>query len=132
MPHEIRDRPRALSWGDEATRDGAGRHDLYLPDASADPADGPGLMPDLRHGFGAGDRERRIRAQSRTRRHDAALLGRHGVELARGRAGDGRTCHHSPHVAWPVAVELAATSFHHTGRALGRLAIFRPRLAIPG
>ena len=39
----------------------AGRHDLHLPDASRDPAAGPGLVPDLRHGARAGDWSRPTR-----------------------------------------------------------------------
>ena len=34
-------------------------HDLHLPDASRDPAGRSRLLPDLRHGAGAGDADRR-------------------------------------------------------------------------
>ena len=67
-----------------------GRHDLHLPDASRDPAAGPRLVPDLRHGARAGARDGRRGAQSRARRHDAAVLDRPGADGAGVRARDGR------------------------------------------
>ena len=79
-----------LSPTSERRRAGARGHDLHLPDASGDPPDRPRRLPDLRHGAGAGDRHRRHRAQSRTRRHDAAVLDRAGADAAGLRAGDGR------------------------------------------
>ena len=78
LPRQIRRRSRKIS----ATRRGrrgtgcAAGHDLYLPDASADPAGRPGHLPDLRHGAGAGERHRRSRPEPRTDRHDAPLLDR--------------------------------------------------------
>ncbi len=59
----------------------AGRHDLHLPDASGDPPGRSGKLPDLRHGAGARGGEPRCGAQSRTRRHDAALLDRRRAAL---------------------------------------------------
>ena len=38
-----------------ASRAGAGRHDLHLPDAPGDPPGRPRRLPDLRHGARAGD-----------------------------------------------------------------------------
>ena len=68
----------------------AGRHDLHLPDASGGPAGRPGLLPDLRHGAGTGDADAPTPAQSRTDRHDAAVLDRACADRAGRRAGDGR------------------------------------------
>ena len=70
--------------------DAARRHDLHLPDASGDPPGRSRHLPDLRHGAGAGDGHRRRAAQSRTRRHDAAVLDRPGAVAAGCRARDGR------------------------------------------
>ena len=53
----------------------ARRRDLHLPDASGNPPDRPGRLPDLRHGARARG-GRRGRRRSRTRRHDAPLLDR--------------------------------------------------------
>ena len=39
--------------------------------------DGPGQLPHLRHGAGAGAGDRRARREPRAARHDAALLDRH-------------------------------------------------------
>ena len=39
-------------------RAGPGGHDLHLPDAPGDPAGRPRFVPDLRHGAGAGARQR--------------------------------------------------------------------------
>ena len=64
-------------------RAGAGRHDLHLPDASRDPAGRPRLLPDLRDGAGAGACDRRHRPQSRTRRHEPALLDRARADRCR-------------------------------------------------
>ena len=73
----------------QAAEPGAGRHDLHLPDASGDPAGRSGLVPDLRHGARARAGDRRDRAQSRTRRHDAAVLDRPRADPAGLRARDG-------------------------------------------
>ncbi len=107
----------------------AGRHHLHLPDASGGAPGGPGLLPDLRHGAGTGDAERRRRAQCRTDRHDAAALDRARAHCAGRRAGDGRP---PDRLASAVAtdLELGAACLRHTGRALGRLAVLRPRLAV--
>src|SRR5262249_12186251 len=52
--HDARPLPsrrRRANGGEIAA--GSRGHDLYLPDASADPAGRPPVLPDLRHGAGA-------------------------------------------------------------------------------
>ena len=58
----------------DAAASRAGGHDLHLPDASADPPGGAGVLPDLRHGAGARTRHGGVGAEPRARRHDPALL----------------------------------------------------------
>ncbi len=50
---------------------------------------GTGYVPDLRHGARTGDRDRRHRTQSRTRRHDTAVLDRPRADRTGVCAGDG-------------------------------------------
>ena len=69
---------------------GARGHDLHLPHAPRDPPGRSRRLPDLRHGARAGARHGRGAAQSRARRHDAAVLDRAGPGAPRVRAGDGR------------------------------------------
>ncbi len=78
LPHQVHRRSGQVSLAQQnaGRRAGAGRHDLHLPDASGDPAGRARRLPDLRHGARAGTGHRRQRAQSRTRRHDAAVLDR--------------------------------------------------------
>ncbi len=71
---EIRGRSRALSLSTGAGA-GAGGHHLHLPHASRDPAGWAGLVPDLRHGAGAGAGDRRGGAQPRAHRHDPPTSG---------------------------------------------------------
>ena len=71
-------------------------------------------------------------AQSRTRRHDAAVLDRPRAGAAAVRAGNGRASRRRP---WPDrsdAVELDPVRLRDTRRAVGRLAVLRARLAIAG
>ena len=96
-PGEVHGRPTAKGGG------GAGRRDLHLPDASRDPAGRTGILPDLRHGPGAGPRHGRSGAESRTRRHDAPVLDRARAEPARARAGDGRAPHWASTTTSPAA-----------------------------
>ena len=111
-------------------RIGSGRDDLHLSDASPDPPGGTGLLPDLRHGARAGAGHRGDRPEPRTRRHDAPVLDRSGPDASGRRAGDGRPSHQSAHAARPADVELAPAPSRHAGRAVGRLALLRARLAV--
>ena len=52
---------------------GGSRGGIHLPHASANPAEGSWLVPDLRDGAGAGDDHAGGSAERRTRRHDAAI-----------------------------------------------------------
>ena len=63
-------------------------HDLYLPDASGNPASRARRLSDLRHGARAGSRRRRRRR--RTCRHDAPVLDFACADFAGRRARDGR------------------------------------------
>ena len=131
LPHQVRRRPGKISRSGRARTGGAdaGRHDLHLPDASRGAAGGPGLLPDLRHGAGAGNADAQSRAQPRTRRHDAPVLDRRVADAAGGRAGDGRTPVRLAS-AQPVAIELGAVGVRHAGGAVGRLAVLRARRAV--
>ena len=58
----IADPAKYLRKADGRTGRAAG-HDLYLSDAPANPAGGPRLLPDLRHGARAGKRHSRSRSE---------------------------------------------------------------------
>ena len=79
LPNQIRRRSEDISRQARAESRRAGGHDLHLPDASADPPGRSRKLPDLRHGAGARGGQPGCAAQSRTRRHDAALLDRPGA-----------------------------------------------------
>ena len=131
LPHQIRRRSRLLSGkGQQAESRRAGRHDLHLPDASGDPPGRPRKLPDLRHGAGARGREPRCAAQSGTCRHDAPLLDRPRARAAGRRPGNGRPSRRRPWLGRSDAVELDSVRLRHARRAVGRLAVFRARLAI--
>ena len=69
-------------------------------------------------------------AQSRARRHDAAVLDRRRAGAAGGRAGDGRPSRRPARLDRSDAVELDPARLRHAGGAVGRLAVLRARLAI--
>ena len=106
-----------------------GRHDLHLPDASRSPAGRPGRLPDLRHGARTRHRHGRSAGQSRTARHDAAVLDRARTDAAGGRAGNGRPFCRPRRLADAKCRQRHPTGVGDSGRALGRLAVFRARLA---
>ena len=56
-----------------------------------DPSGRSRVLPDLRHGPGAGDGQRGRRPERGTRRHDPAVLGRARPDAAGVRPGDGRS-----------------------------------------
>src|SRR4051794_24518668 len=92
MPGAFRRRARALSGagaGATAAARASGRDALDLPDASANRAQGAGLLSDLRHGAGADDADGRSR-QSRTARYDPAVLDQPRAFGAAACHGDGR------------------------------------------
>src|SRR5262252_5540977 len=120
---------RSLGCG-QILGSGSQGHDLYLPNASADPAGRPGFLSNLRHGAGAGTGRCPSGAQSRTRGHDAPVLGRPRARDSRRRARNGRPPYRSPHAPRPELVELAAVSIRHAGSAVGGLPVLRARLAI--
>src|SRR5262249_32879370 len=91
----------------------AGRHDLYLPHASADPAGRPRCLPDLRHGAGAGIGHSRSRAEPRAGGHDAPVLDRPRAHASRSLAPNGRPPPPSPHAARPQLVGLATIYSPH-------------------
>ena len=106
------------------------RHDLYVPNASADSAGRSWLLSDLRHGARAGSCDGRSGAECRIDRHEPPILDR-PRSLASGRgAGDGRTFDRSQPLPQPIDVELDSNDSGHPGRALVRVAVFRARLAI--
>ena len=84
LPDQVRGRSGALpDQGSRRGAAGAGRDDLHLPHASGDPPGRARLLPDLRHGAGAGDGHGRRRSQPRAGRHDAAVLDRPGADACR-------------------------------------------------
>ena len=105
-------------------------HDLHLPDASGDPAGRPGLLPDLRHGAGAGARHRRDGAEPRAHRHDAPVLDRSGAVASGRRAGDGRPPDRARPSHLAADVELDPDAAGDARGAVGRLALLRARLAV--
>ena len=113
LPNQIRRRPANLSRQDQAESRRAGGHDLHLPDASADPPGRSRKLPDLRHGAGARGGQPRCAAQSRTRGHDAPLLGRPCACAAGGRSGDGRPPGRRSRLGRPDPVELDSAGVRH-------------------
>ena len=92
---------------------------------------GPGLLPDLRHGARAGARHRRGRPEPRARRHDAPVLDRARARASGRRARDGRPLRRARSISSRAQTSnwlqmLLATP----GRAVGRLAVLRARLAV--
>ena len=83
-------RKNSCAEAETARARGTGRHHLYLSDASRGAAGRPGLLPDLRHGAGAGAGLARPGAGSRTHRHDQAVLDRAGADAAGLRHRDGQ------------------------------------------
>ena len=122
--------PKAYLGGNKPKADSAGRRDLHLPDASADPPGRSRQLPDLRHGAGARGGQPRYAAQSRTRRHDAAVLDRPRAFAARRRAGNGRSPGRRSRLGRPDPVELDSAGVRHARGAVGGLAVLRARLAI--
>ena len=118
--------------GRRADAAGAGRRDLHLPDASADPPGRPGLLPDLRHGARAGRRRRRDRPERRTadmtrRFWIGAVLALPVVVLEMGGTFPGL------HLIARVAASRRrwiAVCVRDAGRAVGRLAVLRARLGV--
>ena len=108
------------------------RRHLHLPDASRDPAGRTRRLPDLRHGARAGNRRHRHRTQSRTRRHDAPVLDRPRAHAAGLHPGNGRACRRRAQLGRTDAIELRPICLRDAGRAVGRLAVLRARLAIAG
>ena len=79
LPRQVRRRAAALSRRSAGRSAVAGRRGRRSTPARCIPKIrqvGPGSLSDLRHGARAGDAGRRDRAQSRARRHDAAVLDR--------------------------------------------------------
>ena len=72
---------------------------IYLPDASGDCSGRARSVPDLRHGAGTAHGLVDRRAQSRARRHDAAVPDRRRADRSRVRR------HHGEHGRWPRAAE---------------------------
>ena len=99
------------------------------------PADRAGSsreLPDLRDGAGAEERPRRRRRGKRgTARHDAAVLDRRSAQRCRCSSSRWRTCSRQRR-DWVHGRSFALDAIHleHAGRALGRLAVLRPRLAL--
>ena len=115
-----------------ARRAGARRHDLHLPDASGDPAGRAGLLPDLRHGAGAGAGRRADAGPNpelvdMTRRFWIGLA----LTLPVVRAGDGRASDRArPSASASSASNWLQLAAGDAGRAVGRLAVLRARLAV--
>ena len=91
---------------------------------------GPGSCPICGMALEPEVASRRYAAQSRTRRHDAALLDRPRADAAGLRAGNGRPSRRRSRLGRPDAVELDPVRARHAGRAVGGLAVLRARLAI--
>ena len=90
-------------------------------------------LPELRHGARAGDGEPRGSRQPRARRHDAALPRRRSRSTAPILAfmvSEFLPGQPLQHVLPPAATDLDAVRAGHAGRALGRLAVLRPRLGV--
>ena len=135
LPTEVRSRPVPLSLagtGEERRRADAGGRRLHLPDAPGGAAERAGLVPDLRHGAGAGDGDGRRGPERRARRYDAAVLDRPGADRPGVFPGDGRAPARPDAGHRTANVELAAARARHAGRALGGLAVLRARLAVAG
>ncbi len=135
LPDQVRRRSRTIpreGRHQAQARRCAGRHRLHLPDAPADPPDRPGILPDLRNGVGAGVGQPGRPTQSRTGRHDAPFLGRARVRSAGRRFRDGRPSDRRPRLDRPEPLELDPVRLRHAGRALGRMAVLRARLAVAG
>ena len=107
---------------------------VHVPDGSGGPPDRPRRVPEVRHGARAGDGQPGRRGQPRARRHDAAL-----PRLARAHAADprlhdlgrpARAAAAARHVAG--GDDLDAVRAGLAGRAVGRLAVLRPRLGVGG
>ena len=76
LPGTVPREPGAIPQSGRSTRaPRRSRSRVHVPDASGGASEGPGSMPDLRHGARAGRCDARRRAQSGTGRHDATLLG---------------------------------------------------------
>ena len=132
LPHEVPRRSGAVprSGGRRQGGAGSGGHGLHLPDAPRDPAGRAGVVPDLRHGAGAGSGQPGGGAEPRAHRHDAPVLDRACARGAGRRARDGRAPDR-PRPDRPAPdLELAAARACHPGRAVGRMAVLRPRLAV--
>ncbi len=108
LPHQVHRRSRQVpEQGRAAGRARARGRDLHLPDASADPADRPRLVPHLRHGARArADHRRRAWPAPRTRRHAAPLLDRPGAGAAGFRSRDGQP---SVRLASPISPDRSRT-----------------------
>ena len=96
----------------------------------ADPAGGAGFVPDLRHGARTGSGQRRSGTEPRTDRHDAPVLDRPRSVASGRRAGDGRAPHRPQPLRQPADLELDPDGAGDPGRAVGRLAVLRARLAV--
>ena len=105
----------------------AAGHDLHLSDAPGDPAGGPGHLPDLRHGAGAGGDRR-----GRPERGTGDMTRRFWVGLALTlRSSCWRWAPH-PGLGLPTSCRRASTWVQLLWRrrsSLGRVAVLRPRLA---
>ena len=103
---------------------------IHVPDAPRGAADRAGDVPDLRHGARAGGDDGGGAREPRARGHDPALLGerradRARVLLAMGEMLPGDLAHAVSGIA---RVDPAGAG--HAGRAVGRLAVLRARLAV--
>src|SRR5882672_9666654 len=123
---------RAGPDDDAGFREPAVRHDLDLPDAPADPADVAGRVPDLRHDARAADTAGRGRRRPRAREHAATPMDRRASDgaasLADARRARARTEPDAPVSARSRSVGRARA--RDSGRALKRLPVLRPRLAL--
>src|ERR1700730_17417079 len=102
-----------------------------MPNASGGPPAWPWLLPNLRHGSRTRDDERGGRSQSRACRHDAEVLDRPHSLPASLRLGNGWASFPPPRPDRATDVEFRAVRSFYALCALGRLAVFRTRRAVP-
>ena len=112
---------------------GNGRRAVDLSHASAGRPHRAGRLPDLRHGPGADDADRRRSGQPRAQRDDAPVLGGVGVVGAAVAARHGGACLRSPAGRSAVAARFGVgpTRPRDARGAVGRMAVLRARLAVP-